>query len=89
MSNVVHRTTKKYLRSVNTPDYPVEDWIINPDLSAVVQVPNKYWKIAGDVVTEMDLTEKSAVDRDAPPPVISSDDRLTLLEARVAALEKA
>jgi len=30
MADVINRTTFQYLRSVNTPDYPVRDWIINP-----------------------------------------------------------
>lgn len=62
MSDVVNRTTCEYLKSVNTPDYPVEDWIINPDLSALEEVPQKYWKIDGDNVLEMTQAEKDAVD---------------------------
>lgn len=33
----------QYLESVNTPDYPEADWVINPDLSAVEGVPQGYW----------------------------------------------
>lgn len=64
MADVLNRTTKQYLKSVNTPDFPVIDWIINPDLSGVLpQEPqSKYWNIAGDVVTEMTPAEKAAVD---------------------------
>jgi hypothetical protein len=62
MSDVVHRTTKQYLKSANTPDYPVETWIINPDLSAVEGFPSKYWIITGDVVTLMSQAERDAVD---------------------------
>lgn len=62
MADVVNRTTKQYLRSVNTPEYPVVDWIINPDVSALAGVPTKYWVISGDVITEMDQTAKDAVD---------------------------
>jgi len=62
MSNVINRTTKQYKESVNTPDYPVADWIINPDLSALTSVPEKYWKIVGDDVVEMTQTEKDTVD---------------------------
>lgn len=62
MSDVLNRTTKQYLSSVNTPDYLEIDWIINPDLSAVVGVPQKYWKISGDSVLEMNAEEKIAVD---------------------------
>lgn len=66
MANVLNRTTKQYITSANTPDYPTADWIINPDLSGVSGVPSKYWKITGDVVTEMNQTEKDAVDAALP-----------------------
>lgn len=62
MADVLNRTTKVYLRSVNTPDYPTESWIINPDLSGVSGVLQKYWKIVGDTVVEMTQPEKDAVD---------------------------
>ena len=63
MADVLNRTDKRYLKSVNTPDFDVADWIINPDLSGVLpQEPNSiYWNIAGDVVTEMTQPEKDAV----------------------------
>jgi hypothetical protein len=66
MSTVLHRTTKEYHESANTPDYPIENWIINPDLSAVSGVPIKYWKITGDAVSEMNQTEKDTVDAAVP-----------------------
>lgn len=62
MSNVLNRVTKQYLLSVNTPDYSTNEWIINPDLSRVQEVDNKYWKVVGDSVVRMDDREASAVD---------------------------
>lgn len=62
MSNVINRTTLQYLTKVNTPDYPTEDWIINPDLSALGSVDSKYWKIDGDSVIEMSQAEKDVAD---------------------------
>lgn len=62
MANVLNRVTKEYLTSVNTPDYSESYWVINPDLSNVHGVPNKYWKITGNTITEMDQDEKDAVD---------------------------
>ena len=59
MANVVNRTTKQYLKSVNTPEYDVADWIINP---VVPNTDSKYWTITGDVITEMSQGEKDAVD---------------------------
>jgi len=62
MSDVLQRTTKEQRFSVNTPEYSEAIWVINPDLSGVIGVPKKYWKITGDVVSEMDQSEKDAVD---------------------------
>lgn len=62
MASVLNRSTKVYLTSVNTPDYPILNWIHNPDLGAVVGFPSKYWSISGDTVSLMSQTERDAVD---------------------------
>ncbi len=62
MANVLHRTTLDYRESVNTPDFPVAQWIIDPDLSAVAGVAHKYWKILIDAVLAMTQVERDAVD---------------------------
>jgi hypothetical protein len=62
MAAVLNRTSKVYITSANTPDYPVAEWIINPDLSAVAGFPSQYWIITGDVVTLMDQAQRDAVD---------------------------
>ena len=62
MATVLNRTTKRLIRSVNTPDYPVGEWIINPDMSAVAGFASKYWIITGDAVSLMDQTARDAVD---------------------------
>jgi hypothetical protein len=62
MATVFNRSTAELIRSVNTPDYPSTYWIINPDLTLVENVPQKYWKAAGDAVVEMSAQEKAAVD---------------------------
>lgn len=62
MADVLNRSTKQYLASVNTPEYPVQDWIVNPNMTAVIGLPAKYWKITGDVVSAMTQGEKDAVD---------------------------
>lgn len=64
MGAFLHRTTKQYLQSAD-PNELAEDisnYISEPDLSAVAGVPRKYWKITGDVVSEMSQVEKDAVD---------------------------
>lgn len=62
MADVLNRTTKQHLRSVNTPDYSEVNWIINPDLSAVAGFASKYWTISGDDVLLMDQAARDAVD---------------------------
>jgi hypothetical protein len=61
--------TKQFLESVNTPDYDESDWIIDPDMSAVDGVPVKYWKISGNIVSEMNQDEKAAYDSAHPAPI--------------------
>lgn len=62
MATVLNRTNKRLIRSVNTPDYPVAEWIINPDMSAVEGQSKKYWVITGDVVTLADQSTRDAID---------------------------
>lgn len=62
MATVINRTTAQLLFSVNTPDFPTTDWLINPDLTAVMGVPHEYWKVSGDTVVEMSQSEKDEVD---------------------------
>ena len=62
MANVLNRHTKQFLHSVNTPDFNPVDWIINPNLSCVKNVPWKYIKIVDDNVVEMTQKEKDVVD---------------------------
>lgn len=59
MSNVINRSNKKYLKSVHTPDYSISEWIHNP---SVPNCSEKYWKILGDLVVEMNSSEKITVD---------------------------
>jgi len=62
MANVLNRTTKLYKTSVNTPDYDVADWIIEPDMAAVVGYEPKHWEVSGDVVSLMSQVDRDAVD---------------------------
>lgn len=62
MASVLNRTTKEYRDSVNTPDFPALDWIINPDLSAVRGFDSRYWIITGDAVSLMSPAERADVD---------------------------
>lgn len=62
MADVLNRVTKQYIKSANTPDFDPADWIINPNLAAVVGQPIKYWKIAGNVVSLADAGEQATID---------------------------
>jgi hypothetical protein len=47
---------------VNTPEFDVADWIINPDLTAVDGQPSIYWLISGDTVSLADAGQRFAID---------------------------
>jgi hypothetical protein len=64
MSTVLNRTTKELIESANTPDYSPDEWIINPDMSAVAGLPPNQWVIDGDTV--------SAGPPPPPPPPVPS-----------------
>ena len=57
MSNILNKLTKQYLRSVNTPDFSPDEWLINPILPECDQ---KFWLIEGDSIREMTPAEKDA-----------------------------
>lgn len=58
MANVINKNTLQYLKSVNTPDYTEEDWIINPVLP---DCDKKYWKVKNNKVVEMTIAEKKTI----------------------------
>lgn len=71
MANVLHRTSKAFLKSVHTPDYDSGTYAINPAGTAALEaasVPTKYWKLTGahpsETASEMNAAEKAAVDDD-------------------------
>ena len=58
MANVLHRITKQYLKSVNTPDYMDGNWLINPILPDCKPLE---WVIEDDVVRESTQNEKDTL----------------------------
>lgn len=75
MADVVNRESpsndpayadKTLLISVNTPDFPTVNWIVNPDLSTfpggIDGYEARYANIVGDLVTYMNVSERAAVD---------------------------
>ena len=62
MANVLNRANPlDFRQSVNTPDFPVSEWIINPDLSAVGDLHRAFWKVNGDAVEAMSRGEQNDV----------------------------
>jgi hypothetical protein len=84
MPNYLHRTTKQYLQSISPASLPepAANYIFMPDLSAVEGVPNRYWVITGDVVSEMDQAAKDAVDAQ-----LLNDTRDANIQAEIDELE--
>jgi hypothetical protein len=78
MSLVVNRSTGNIIPIANTPDYPPDQWLINPTLPD--GVPWKYLKVSGDSVVEMTQDEKNAVDN---PPLTTAERHLQEQEAGV------
>ena len=64
MGDYLHRISKRYYQSWSPASLaePLANYIEDPDLSAVEGVPNRYWIITGDVISEMSQAEKDAVD---------------------------
>ena len=72
MATVLNRTTFELRKSVNTPDFPVAEWVINPDLTAVLALPVRYWKIQpDDTVVARTAAERAVADTKALPGIIT------------------
>lgn len=64
MARAIHKQTLRYLESVHTPDLDLEEWVLEPDMSFVVGIPSKYWKLVGNKVMEMTPEEKALIEED-------------------------
>lgn len=82
MADVLNRTTRELLRSVNTPDYPAADWIANPDLSAVAGLPAWQWVIEGDAIRPPTTSEMAAIEAARLPA--AKADRIAAIDAKTA-----
>ena len=73
MTTALHKDTLYFEDNVNgARAYELSqssDWIIDPDLSAVDGVEKKYWKIVDENVSEMNQSEKDAVDAELLEPM--------------------
>lgn len=72
MANVLNKTTLEYKESVNTPDFPKEDYLHDPDPNVIKNVPERYWKVSGESLKEMSPDEKAAKDAQTLSEDISS-----------------
>lgn len=53
----------QYLKSVSPTEFRDDpDALINPDVSAVSDVPLRYWKRTGNTIAEMSPDEKKSID---------------------------
>ena len=64
MPKWIHRVDKRVLNSVASADLPEPqaNYIEEPDLSAVLGQPVRYWEITGDVVSLADAPTRAAID---------------------------
>ena len=80
MANVLHRQTRQYLTSVNTPDYDPAEWLVNPSLPD--GVPPERWVVDGDSVRGP--TPQEAAVFDAADLWITKQNRISAIDARTA-----
>lgn len=67
MADVFDKTSKRLLKSVNTPDFQTDQYIINPKF--IPDCEPKYIMVESDnTIREMTTEEKAIVDYVAPPP---------------------
>lgn len=69
MADVFNRITPQYIQSVHTPDFNPADWAINPDVSAAVGQPVRYWFLTGatnaegaEIVDIVDAATQASID---------------------------
>ena len=64
MPDYLHRTSKRLHNSTAEADLPepVANYILDPDLSGVVNQPLKYWVINGDNVLLADQAARDVID---------------------------
>lgn len=84
MANVLNRKTLEYHESVNTPEYPPDQWLINPDLSAVAGLPTWQWVVDGDSVRPPTTDELAAMEASRLPA--AKAERIAAIDAKTAAI---
>ena len=64
MANIFHRVTKEYRTSVNDSDISELDWLVNPDITFVKNLPWRYWIIENEQLRPATEEEKLEIDRE-------------------------
>lgn len=57
MARLVNKNTMTIIPNGNPADFN-DDWLVDPDLSAVLSVPVRYWKHDNGIIREMNAEEK-------------------------------
>jgi hypothetical protein len=58
MVSAFNKKTFQFVESINIEKVSTEDWIINPDVHVINDIPQKYWKFDNDILSEMTQLEK-------------------------------
>lgn len=69
----VHKTEFHVYQSMDPSEVPGEliDFLENPDMTLLVDVPRRYWKLNVDTIEEMNQTEKDAADAAIEQDILS------------------
>lgn len=84
MANVLNRKTLEFHESVNTPEYPPDQWLINPDLSAVAGLPTWQWVVDGDSVRPPTVDELAAMETSRL--LAAKAERIAAIDAKTASM---
>lgn len=87
MADVLNRSTKELRRSQHAPAYDPAEWIVNPDLSAVANVPQSRWIIDGDSIRPPDAGETAAFD--AADLAAAKESKIAAINAKTGQLIEA
>ncbi len=84
-TTVLRRTTKELRTNVNTFEYDLQKWLVNPDLSIVEGTDRNYWQIGSDdAISIMDANDQASVDQEKLTEARST--RLKEVDARTTSL---
>ena len=59
MATVVNKITLEVIQSVNTPEYDLDEWLINPNIP---DSPKRHWKVYGNSIILKSASERASAD---------------------------